>query len=92
MNINDIRFPSEELKAFIISHLNSPGPWQLKVDLKSKLNCLIHYLLSGCSAQALHVREYLCNEDPDSIWIESLEQRVLPYLQQFIHVNEVSYG
>lgn len=92
MNINDIRFPTEDLKALVISYLNSSGPWQLKTDLKSKLNCLFHFLLSGCSAQALHVREYLCNQDPDGVWIDSIEQQVLPYMQDLIYAGEVSYG
>lgn len=92
MNIDDIRFPSEELKEMVLNHLNGPGPWQLKPTLKSKLNCLFHFLLSGCSAQALHIREYLCNEDPDLIWIGSLENCVLPYLQSITYTREVSYG
>lgn len=92
MTLDDIKFPTQELKLWVMQNLNSQGPWQLKTGLKEKMNCLLHFLLSGCSASALHIREYLCNEDPDAVWIHSLQTIVLPYVQSLQHVNEVTHG
>lgn len=92
MTLDDIQFPTHELKMWVSEQLNTQGPWQVKLCFKQKLNCLLHYLLSGCSADALHIREYLCDEDPDYIWIISLQDVVLPYLQQTVYTREVNYG
>lgn len=92
MTLDDIRFPTQELKLWVIQNINAPGPWQYKSSLKEKLNCLLHFLLSGCSADALHIREYLCNDDPDAVWINSLQGVVLPYIQNLQYVSEVAHG
>lgn len=90
MQLNDIAFPTTHLRDWMIANLNTPGPWQLKLSLKEQVNCLLHFHLSGCSADALHIREYLCNEDSDEVWIRSMQLTVLPYLNNIIY--EVEYG
>ena len=90
MQLNDITFPTTFLREWTIVNLNQPGPWQLKHSLKEQVNCLLHFHLSGCSAEALHIREYLCNEDPDQVWLRSLQNTVLPYLNNLI--CEVEHG
>ncbi len=92
MTLDDIRFPSHELKMWLIERLNTQGPWHLKSSLKDKINCLLHFILSGGSAEALHIREYLCSEDSDYIWVNSMENVVLPYIQSQHTVQEGCYG
>ena len=92
MTLDDICFPTHDLKLWVKGQLETQGPWQLKPCFKQKLNCLLHYWLSGCSADALHIREYLCDEDPDYVWTLSLQNTVLPYLQYTLRIHEVTYG
>lgn len=90
MQLNDIAFPTAFLRDWMIANLSKAGPWQLKPSFKEQVNCLLHFHLSGCSAEALHIREYLCNEDPDHVWIRSMQITVLPYLNNVL--CEAEYG
>lgn len=90
MKISDIEFPTNQMRDWLVNNIETPGPWQLKNSLKEKINCLLHYHLAGCSAEALHVREYLCNSDPDTVWLKSLNNIVLPYIHTTM--SEVNYG
>lgn len=80
MIIDDIRFPSAHMRVWVETELGTPGPWQNKHSLKEKVNCLLNFKLAGYNAEALDVRGYLCNEDPDTIWLDSLEGQVFPFI------------
>lgn len=88
MIIDDIRFPNTHVRVWVETQLTVPGPWQNKTSLKEKVNYLLNFKLAGYDSDALHIRGYLCNEDPDPIWLESLEYQVLPFLiNQVAEVN-----
>lgn len=80
MNIEEIHFPNDETKAWVLIRFYESGPWNLKPTLQSKLNCLLNYHLSGLGTDALYVRGYLCNEDTPEVWKQSIENMVLPYI------------
>lgn len=80
MIIDDIRFPNPQMRNWVVTQLNEPGPWQNKSNLKEQVNCLLNFKLCGYNEEALQIRGYLCNDDPDVIWLESLEWQVFPFI------------
>ena len=80
MHMEDIRFPNPHVRVWVETKLQSPGPWQSKPSLKEQVNCLLNFKLSGYNAEAMNIRGYLCNDDPDVVWLNSLEQQVFPFI------------
>ena len=90
MYMEYIRFPSPHMRVWVETKLQSPGPWQNKASLKEKVNCLLNFKLAGCNQEAMEIRGYLCNEDPDAIWLQSLEHQVFPFIEH--RASEVLHG
>lgn len=80
MNINDIEFPNMDLKVWVMVGLLEPGPWQNKENVKEQVNCLLNLKLSGCCPEAMDIRGYLCNDDTDEVWLNSLHGQVFPFI------------
>lgn len=90
MLIDDIRFPNPHVRIWVETKLQSPGPWQNKRSLKEQVNCLLNFKLQGYDQEAMNIRGYLCNEDPDHIWVQSLEYQVFPFIVN--QASEVLHG
>lgn len=80
MHMEDIRFPNPRVRVWVETTLQSPGPWQNKSSLKEQVNCLLNFKLSYCNQDAMEIRGYLCNEDSDTVWLQSLETQVFPFI------------
>lgn len=75
--INDLEFLDDITKTWLSAQLLKDGPWNIKTTLREKVNCFLHYFLSGI--QANHdVRGYLTSDDPDDVWIRCVKQYVVP--------------
>lgn len=90
MSLDELFCCNLQLKQWIVNELNNPGPWQLKAGFKQKINCLLNFKLSGISEDAMEIRGYLNDNDPDVIWIESMQSNVIPFI--LAHRTEVCYG
>lgn len=77
--INDLGFLDDITRTWLTVELAKDGPWQLKKTIKEQVNCFLNLYMCGdeCS---LDVRGFLCNHDPDEIWVNSIRTQVIPYL------------
>lgn len=90
MQLEQLQYPNDNVKNWLVSELAKSGPWTIKVTVKEQINSLLNNRLSGLGSEAIEVRGYLCNKDPDDVWLNSMTQIVLPFIDT--KLSELTHG
>lgn len=67
------------VKQWLLQKLQESGCWNNKQTIKTKINCLLHYVLGGIITHH-EIRGYLNDNDEDGVWQQSIVTIVAPYL------------
>ena len=70
---------------WVTTKLNEHGPWNNKTNDREKLNSVLRFHLANSYENTIDVRGYLTSVDNEEIWLDSLNNKVLPLVAKLCH-------